>query len=70
VDSARLTGGVAGLERLIKAGLSAGWVLEALRRWSDNMVSPECLSEPKREVFRGDECGASQRYALEVELEG
>lgn len=36
----RTTGGVAGLEKLIKARLSAGWVELALRGWADDVVSP------------------------------
>jgi hypothetical protein len=39
VDPAKVTGGTAGLTKLVKAGLSAGWVLEALRAWSDDPVS-------------------------------
>lgn len=39
VDQSRLTGGVEGLGRLIKAVLSAGWVLQAMREWSDDIVS-------------------------------
>lgn len=38
IDQAKLTGGKSGLERLIKAGLSAGYVLAALRAWSDDVV--------------------------------
>jgi hypothetical protein len=40
VDQRSLTGGVEGLGRLIKAYLSAGWVLGSMREWADD---PVCL---------------------------
>lgn len=40
VDQSRLTGGVEGLGRLVKASLSAQWTLQATRDWSDEVVSP------------------------------
>lgn len=39
VDQKATTGGVAGLERLVKARLSAGWIETALRGWADDVVS-------------------------------
>lgn len=39
VDQSRLTGGVECLAKLIKAALSAGWIMQALREWADDMVS-------------------------------
>lgn len=39
IDQTKLTSGQAGLERLIKANLSAAYVLSALRVWSDDLVS-------------------------------
>lgn len=40
VDQARLTGGVEGLGRLVKASLSAQWTIQALRDWADDIVRP------------------------------
>lgn len=38
VDQNRLTGGVEGLGRLVKAALSASWILQAMREWADDIV--------------------------------
>lgn len=43
IDQTKLTSGKAGLERLIKANLSAAYVLQALRVWSDDIVSRPML---------------------------
>ena len=40
IDQAKLTGGEAGLDRLIKAFLSAEWIVQALKSWRDDVVSP------------------------------
>ena len=37
-DQSRLTGGTTGLQRLLKALLSARWLLAALRIWADELV--------------------------------
>jgi hypothetical protein len=38
-DQAQLTSGEAGLGRLIKANLSAEWVVQAMKGWADETVS-------------------------------
>ena len=42
MDQTKLTGGKAGLERLIKAQLSASWTVAALKAWADDTVSSDC----------------------------
>jgi hypothetical protein len=39
IDQTKLTGGKAGLERLIKAQLSASWTVAALKAWADDTVN-------------------------------
>jgi RAD50-interacting protein 1 len=39
VDGARLTAGQAGIEKLMKAYLSAAWIDAAIKQWSDDVVS-------------------------------
>ena len=44
-DQSKLTSGKAGMERLIKANLSASWILSALRSWADDPVgSASCTN--------------------------
>lgn len=38
-DQAKVTGGTEGLGRLVKAGLSAAWIIDAMRGWADDVVS-------------------------------
>ena len=39
VDQTRLTSGTAGLQKLMKALISASWISTALATWADNVVS-------------------------------
>jgi hypothetical protein len=39
IDQTKLTGGIAGLGRLMKAHISASWILAALSNWADDAVS-------------------------------
>lgn len=43
IDLSRTTGGVAGLEKLVKARLSAGWIELALRGWADDVVGSQAI---------------------------
>lgn len=39
IDQTKLTTGIPGLERLMKAYISASWMMVALRAWADDVVS-------------------------------
>ncbi|KAK4688656.1 RAD50-interacting protein 1, partial [Tremellales sp. Uapishka_1] len=51
IDQQRLTGGKAGLERLVKANISAAWSLAALKSWADDVffveISTDLRSAPQ-----------------------
>lgn len=38
VDQSKVTGGLEGLGRLVKADLSAAWILRAMQTWADDIV--------------------------------
>jgi hypothetical protein len=38
MDTAKMTSGVGGLQRLTKAWISAKWLMDAMERWGDEMV--------------------------------
>ena len=44
IDQTKLTGGTAGLARLMKALISAEWITSALRVWADDVVCPPSKS--------------------------
>jgi hypothetical protein len=52
VDQRGLTGGVEGLGRLVKAYLSAGWILASIREWADDPVRPS--SSPLQSEYHAD----------------
>ncbi|WVQ81558.1 hypothetical protein IAT38_003682 [Cryptococcus sp. DSM 104549] len=45
IDQAKLTGGSAGVERLIKAWLSSKWIAEASRKWADSLFFVEMSND-------------------------
>jgi len=45
MDTAKMTSGVSGLQRLTKAWISATWIMEAMERWGDEMVSRPLVEE-------------------------
>ena len=47
VDQTKLTGGINGLERLVKGHLSASWMVAALRSWADDVV---CLERDHKKL--------------------
>ncbi|KAG7529987.1 hypothetical protein FFLO_05284 [Filobasidium floriforme] len=45
MDTAKMTSGVGGLQRLTKAWISAKWLMDAMERWGDEMLYLELVTE-------------------------